>query len=138
MKRFHVHVTVPDVDQAIVFYSGLFGQEPTIRQDDYAKWMVEDPLVNFAISTREANTGFDHLGIQVDSQEELEQIETRLKQADATVQEQRGAACCYAVGEKSWTLDTVGIAWETFLTTGTYDDYGPDRRPTAGGAAAGG
>lgn len=138
MKRFHVHVTVPDVDQAIVFYSGLFGQEPTIRQDDYAKWMVEDPRVNFAISTREANTGFDHLGIQVDSEEDLEKIETRLKQADATVQEQRGAACCYAVGEKSWTLDPVGIAWETFLTTGTNDDYGPDRRPTVGGAETGG
>lgn len=135
MKRLHVHVTVQNVDQAIAFYSGLFGQAPTIHQDDYAKWMVDDPLVNFAISTREANTGFDHLGIQVESQEELDEIETRLKQADAEVQEQRGAACCYAVGEKSWTLDTEGIAWETFLTTGTFDEYGPDRRPTVGGAS---
>lgn len=135
MKRLHVHVTVQNVDQAIAFYSGLFGQAPTIHQDDYAKWMVEDPLVNFAISTREANTGFDHLGIQVESQEELDEIETRLRNADADIQEQRGAACCYAVGEKSWTLDTEGIAWETFLTTGTYDEYGPDRRPTVGGAS---
>lgn len=133
MKRLHVHVTVQNVDQAIAFYSGLFGQAPTIRQDDYAKWMVEDPLVNFAISTREANAGFDHLGIQVESQEELEEIETRLRNADADIQEQRGAACCYAVGEKSWTYDSEGIAWETFLTTGTYDEYGPDRRPTVGG-----
>lgn len=135
MKRLHVHVTVQNVDEAIVFYSGLFGQEPSIRQNDYAKWMVEDPRVNFAISTREANTGFDHLGIQVDTEAELEEIETRLRQADADVQEQRGAACCYAVGEKSWTYDSEGIAWETFLTTGTYDEYGPDRRPTAGGTA---
>lgn len=135
MKRLHVHVTVQNVDEAIVFYSGLFGQEPSIRQNDYAKWMVEDPRVNFAISTREANTGFDHLGIQVDTEAELEEIETRLRQANADVQEQRGAACCYAVGEKSWTYDSEGIAWETFLTTGTYDEYGPDRRPTAGGTA---
>lgn len=135
MKRFHVHVTVQNVDQAITFYSGLFGQEPTIRQDDYAKWMVEDPRVNFAISTREANTGFDHLGIQVDSPEELEEIESRLKKADANMQEQRAAACCYAVGEKTWAFDTEGIAWETFLTTGTYDEYGPDRRPTVGGVS---
>ena len=128
----HVHVTVQNVDQAIVFYSGLFGQEPSIRQDDYAKWMVDDPRVNFAISTREANTGFDHLGIQVDTEAELEEIETRLRQADADVREQRGAACCYAVGEKSWTYDSEGIAWETFLTHGTIDEYGPDLRPTAG------
>jgi catechol 2,3-dioxygenase-like lactoylglutathione lyase family enzyme len=133
MKRFHVHVTVRNVDQAIAFYSGLFGQDPTIRQDDYAKWMVDDPCVNFAISTREANTGFDHLGIQVESEAELVEIEDRLRKAEADVREQRGAACCYAVGEKSWTFDSEGIAWETFLTTGTYDDYGPDRRPTAKG-----
>lgn len=135
MKRLHVHVTVQNVDQAVAFYSGLFGQDPTIRQDDYAKWMVEDPRVNFAISTREANAGFDHLGIQVESQAELDEIETRLKNADADVQEQRGAACCYAVGEKSWTYDAEGIAWETFLTTGTYDEYGPDRRPTVSGTS---
>ena len=134
MKRMHVHVTVQDVDRAVAFYSGLFGQTPTIRQEDYAKWMVEDPRVNFAISTREANTGFDHLGIQVDTEDELHEIESRLRQADAEVQEQRAAACCYAVGEKSWTFDSEGIAWETFLTTGTYDEYGPDRRPVVGGA----
>ena len=135
MKRMHVHVTVQNVEEAIVFYSGLFGQEPTIKQHDYAKWMVEDPRVNFAISTREANSGFDHLGIQVDTQEELEEIESRLRQADADVQEQRGAACCYAVGEKSWTFDTEGVAWETFLTTGAIEEYGPDLRPVVGRSA---
>lgn len=134
MKRLHVHVTVQNLDQAITFYSGLFGQTPTLRQEDYAKWMVEDPRVNFAISTREANTGFDHLGIQVDSEDELEEIETRLRKADADVQEQRGAACCYAVGEKSWTFDSEGIAWETFLTTGEFEAYGPDRRPVVSDA----
>ncbi len=133
MKRMHVHVTVQNVDQAVAFYSGLFGQDPTIRQNDYAKWMVDDPCVNFAISTREANTGFDHLGIQVETEAELVEIEDRLRKAEADVQEQRGAACCYAVGEKSWAFDSEGIAWETFLTTGTYDEYGPDRRPTAKG-----
>ncbi|MGB0629903.1 MAG: ArsI/CadI family heavy metal resistance metalloenzyme [Alphaproteobacteria bacterium] len=132
MKRMHVHVTVQNVDESIVFYSGLFGQDPTIRQNDYAKWVVEDPCVNFAISTRDANTGFDHLGIQVDTEEELEEIETRLRKADADVREQRAAACCYAVGEKSWTFDPEGIAWETFLTTGTYEEYGSDRRPIVG------
>ena len=133
MKRLHVHVRVDDLDQAITFYSGLFGLAPSIHQDDYAKWMVEDPRVNFAVSTGTGHKGFDHLGIQVETESELEAIEERLRRANAEVEEQREAQCCYAVGDKSWTLDPAGTPWETFVTTGTLDHYGPDLRPTING-----
>ena len=129
MKRLHVHFTVADLDRAIVFYSGLFGQPPKVRHDDYAKWMVDDPCVNFAVSTGARQNGFDHLGIQVEDEDELEEIEARLRQVDATVEEQRGAQCCYAVGDKSWTVDPDGTPWETFLPRGEIEEYGPDLRP---------
>ena len=130
MKRLHIHLAAADLEQAIAFYSGLFGQLPRVRQDDYAKWMVDDPRVNFAISTGALHKGFDHLGIQVEDEQELLEIETRLRQADATVQEQRDAQCCYAAGGKSWTVDPDGASWETFLTKGEIEEYGPDLRPT--------
>ncbi len=130
MKRLHVHVRVRDLDRALAFYSGLFGQPPHVRQDDYAKWMVEDPRVNFAVSTGAGETGFDHLGIQVENDAELEDVETRLRRIDAVVQKQRSAQCCYATGDKSWTVDPDGTSWETFLTRGDIDEYGPDLRPT--------
>lgn len=133
MKRLHVHVRVKSLEEGIAFYSGLFGLEPTVKQHDYAKWMVEDPKVNFAISTNERRSGFDHLGIEVEDEAELVEIEDRLRTADAQVIEQRGANCCYAEGDKSWSYDPDGIAWEAFVTHGQIGEYGADLRPTTEG-----
>lgn len=136
MKRMHVHVTVGAIDEGVRFYSSLFGQEPSVLKSDYAKWIVDDPRVNFAISTHERSKGFDHLGIQVDDEAELEEIEGRLRAAEAEVQEQRGATCCYATSEKSWTYDPMGVAWETFVTHGEAMEYGPDLRPVVANASS--
>jgi catechol 2,3-dioxygenase-like lactoylglutathione lyase family enzyme len=118
MKRLHVHVGVNDLDQSITFYSNLFAADPTVRKDDYAKWMLEDPRVNFAISTRQDGFGVRHLGIQVETPEELGEVFSRLKAADAPVFEEGATTCCYAKSEKSWINDPQGVAWETFHTTG--------------------
>ncbi|MFY9836671.1 MAG: ArsI/CadI family heavy metal resistance metalloenzyme [Xanthobacteraceae bacterium] len=124
MKRMHVHVAVEDISNAIGFYSALFAATPTVAKPDYAKWMLDDPRVNFAISTRGRQPGLDHLGIQVESQDELHEVYARLHQAGGTVIEQGQTACCYAKSEKSWIDDPAGIAWETFFTTGESIDYG--------------
>ena len=124
MKRMHVHVSVDDLDQAVGFYSALFATEPGVRKDDYAKWMLDDPRVNFAISTRGRAPGLDHLGIQVDDADELKEIYGRLKQAGGAVLEQGKTTCCYAQSEKSWIDDPAGISWEAFYTTGESTDYG--------------
>lgn len=124
MKRLHVHVSVEDIDQSVRFYSSLFAAEPAVVKPDYAKWMLEDPRVNFAISTRSPQTGLDHLGIQVESQEELHEVYGRLQQADRPVLEEGATTCCYARSEKSWIADPQGISWETFLTTGASTVYG--------------
>src|SRR5215468_9365270 len=124
MKRLHVHVSVEDISHSVGFYSALFAAEPTVIKDDYAKWMLDDPCVNFAISTRGRNAGLDHLGIQVESQTELHEVYARLRKAGGTVIEQGKTACCYAKSEKSWIDDPAGIAWETFHTTGESTDYG--------------
>lgn len=116
MKRLHVHVAVQDLRQSIRFYSALFAAAPAVTQDDYAKWMLDDPRVNFAISTRSGKAGVDHLGIQAESEGELAELGSRLAQADVAVTEQRGATCCYAKSDKYWTLDPQGIAWESFHT----------------------
>ena len=126
MKRFHVHVGVRDLEQSIRFYSTLFGTQPTILKDDYAKWQLDDPRVNFAISTRAGKTGVDHLGIQAENGEELEDIGSRLAQADVAITEQKGASCCYAKSDKYWTLDPQGIAWESFHTLDSAPVYGKD------------
>lgn len=132
MKRFHVHVTVEDVPDAIPFYAALFGTEPSVVKGDYAKWMLEDPRVNFAISKRgKRNLGLDHLGIQVESEAELEGVAARLAKAGAVTRDQRGAVCCYAKSEKTWVHDPQGIAWETFWTHGEATSYGEDRRAAA-------
>ena len=123
MKRLHVHVGVADLDQSIKFYSSLFASEPTVVKHDYAKWMLDDPRVNFAISQR-ADGGVRHLGIQVETPEELEEVYARLKSADAPVFEEGQTTCCYAKSEKSWISDPQGLAWETFLTTGESTTYG--------------
>jgi catechol 2,3-dioxygenase-like lactoylglutathione lyase family enzyme len=127
MKRFHVHVAVDDLEANIRFYSSVFGTEPSVRKDDYAKWMLEDPRVNFAISTRGDKPGVNHLGIQADSDAELKDLRVRLIEAQAPMLEQKEAACCYAKSDKYWAFDPQGIAWETFHTLGSVPVFGEDR-----------
>jgi predicted lactoylglutathione lyase len=124
MKRMHVHVAVDDLQRSIGFYSALFASAPTIVKSDYAKWMLDDPRVNFAISTRGRTPGLDHLGIQVETRDELNEVYARLHKAGGDVVEQGQTTCCYAKSEKSWIDDPSGIAWETFHTTGESTDYG--------------
>lgn len=126
MKRLHVHVAVHDLKQSIRFYSALFAAEPTVVKDDYAKWQLEDPRVNFAISARGARAGVDHLGIQAENAEELEELGVRLAQADVTVTAQKGESCCYAKSDKYWTLDPQGVAWESFHTLESVPVFGTD------------
>jgi len=124
MKRMHVHVAVENLQHAIGFYSALFATEPAVTKPDYAKWLLEDPRVNFAISTRGRQPGLDHLGIQAEDKDELNEIYARLQKAGGAVIEQGQTTCCYAKSEKSWIDDPAGIAWETFLTTGGSTNYG--------------
>ncbi|MCF8478501.1 MAG: VOC family protein [Pseudolabrys sp.] len=124
MKRLHVHVAVDDIAKSIGFYSALFDTEPSVIKSDYAKWMLDDPRVNFAISARGRAPGLDHLGIQVEDKVELHDVYARLRRAGGTVIEQGETACCYAKSEKSWIDDPAGIAWETFHTTGESIHYG--------------
>jgi hypothetical protein len=124
MKRMHVHVAVDNLKQSIGFYSALFAAEPVVIKTDYAKWMLDDPRVNFAISTRGRQPGLDHLGIQAENGEELKEIYARLNKAGGDIIEQGQTCCCYAKSEKSWIDDPAGISWETFLTTGESTDYG--------------
>lgn len=126
MKRLHVHVRVVDLADSIRFYGALFGAEPTVSKPDYAKWMLDDPRVNFAISTRGAAAGLDHLGIQVESAEELQDVHGRLKQAGRPVFDEGATTCCYAESEKSWIADPQGILWESFFTLGESAVYGAD------------
>lgn len=127
MKRFHVHVAVADLEQSIQFYSTFFDSEPSVRKDDYAKWMLDDPRINFAISTRGREPGLDHLGIQVEDSNDLKEISLRLKTAQQPVIEQEQTTCCYAEGDKTWVHDPQGIAWETFHTTGAATTYGENQ-----------
>jgi hypothetical protein len=124
MKRLHVHVAVSDLSQSIGFYSALFAAQPAVVKLDYAKWMLDDPRVNFAISTRGREPGLDHLGIQVENSDELSEVYARLRDVGGNVTEQGQTACCYAKSEKSWIDDPAGISWETFLTTGESTNYG--------------
>jgi len=126
MKRFHVHVAVDDLAASIRFYSTVFGQEPTVRKEDYAKWMVEDPKINFAISRRGHRTGVNHLGIQVDSDEELGELRGRMSSADIARHDQQNATCCYAKSNKTWVMDPQGVPWETYYTMGNAQTYGDD------------
>lgn len=126
MKRLHVHVAVENLETSVRFYSELFAAEPMVLKTDYAKWMLEDPRVNFAISRRGARPGIQHLGIQVESRPELEEIYARLKRAERPVLDEGATTCCYARSEKSWIDDPQGVQWETFLTTGESAVYGHD------------
>lgn len=127
MKRLHVHVAVEDLPKSIGFYATLFGAEPAVVKDDYAKWMLDDPQVNFAISSRGRMPGIDHLGIQADSGEELAEIAARLKAAGETTRDQEATTCCYAKSDKSWVEDPSGLSWETFHTFGEAVVYGEER-----------
>jgi catechol 2,3-dioxygenase-like lactoylglutathione lyase family enzyme len=129
MKRFHVHVAVNNLQESIDFYSSVFGLSPTVEKPDYAKWMLEDPKVNFAISTRGAKPGLDHLGVQVESDGELKEMRQHLIAAQAPVLEQQEAACCYAKSDKYWVTDPQGIAWETFHTLDSVPVYGAETHP---------
>lgn len=116
MKRFHVHIAVDDLDASIRFYSGVFGAPPSLRKPDYAKWMLDDPRINFAISKQPGQPGIDHLGVQVDSGEEMIALRERVADTRITAQDQANAECCYARSDKFWITDPQGIAWETFHT----------------------
>jgi catechol 2,3-dioxygenase-like lactoylglutathione lyase family enzyme len=131
MKRLHVHVAVADLAKSIDFYSTLFGAAPVVRHDDYAKWMLDDPRVNFAISNRSHRPGVDHLGIQVESGEELAALAGRLKAAGEVTHDQEATTCCYARSDKSWVNDPSGVRWETFHTLGAATTYGEDEPEVA-------
>ncbi len=125
MKRLHVHVGVKDLDQSIGFYSTLFGADPTVTKSDYAKWMLDDPRVNFAISAgHHAAKGIEHLGIQVETGAELEEVYGRLQAAHRPVLDEGQTTCCYAQSEKSWIADPDGVVWEAFHTSGESTVYG--------------
>jgi catechol 2,3-dioxygenase-like lactoylglutathione lyase family enzyme len=132
MKRLHVHVGVENLDRSIDFYATLFGAAPVVMKHDYAKWMLEDPRVNFAISTAEhAAKGVEHLGIQVESEAELADVYGRLRAADRPVLEEGATTCCYAKSDKSWIADPDGVVWEAFLTNGEAAIYGDSPALTA-------
>jgi len=129
MKRFHAHVRVDDLESSVRFYSTLFGSQPSVLKADYAKWMLDDPRVNFAITAGSSTTGLDHLGLQVESDEDLAAITERFDEAGRSVAKQQNATCCYAQGNKGWVSDPSGISWETFHTFGESTVYGADLRP---------
>jgi hypothetical protein len=133
MKRMHVHVSVDDLGESVRFYSTMFGVEPSVLKPDYAKWMLDDPRVNFAISARGRAAGLDHLGIQTESPDELHEIAGRLAAAEQPILEQKNTACCYARGDKAWATDPSGLAWESFFTMGETTVYGEgvSLRPSA-------
>jgi catechol 2,3-dioxygenase-like lactoylglutathione lyase family enzyme len=124
MKRLHIHVSVEDLDRSLRFYATLFAAEPTVRKPDYAKWMLDDPRVNFAISRRGKAGGVEHLGIQVEDAAELAEIYGRLARAERPIVEETATTCCYAKSDKQWIADPQGVAWETFLTHGESTVYG--------------
>jgi len=138
MKRLHVHVAVDDLQRSIGFYSTLFAAQPSVLEPDYAKWMLDDPRVNFAISKRGRADGVDHLGIQVDSDDELRELAARLKAAGETTRDQEATTCCYAQSNKAWVNDPNGVRWETFFTFGAATAYGEDEAamPTPAPASA--
>ncbi|MDM0044921.1 ArsI/CadI family heavy metal resistance metalloenzyme [Variovorax dokdonensis] len=136
MKRFHVHAHVIDLQASIAFYSRLFGAEPTRIESDYAKWMIEDPRINFAISTRGQAVGIDHLGFQTDDAQELAELKTRAQEADMSLLDQGETSCCYARSDKYWITDPQGIAWEHFRTLDNIPVFGESAQEAQPQAAA--
>ena len=135
MKRFHVHAHVEDLQASIAFYSKLFAAEPARIEADYAKWMLDDPRINFAISTRGGELGVDHLGIQTDTEEELVELKARARAADMSLQDEGETSCCYARSDKYWLTDPQGIAWEQFHTLSNIPVFDQDRSATPSAAA---
>ncbi|SDC57354.1 ArsI/CadI family heavy metal resistance metalloenzyme [Paraburkholderia lycopersici] len=132
MKRMHIHVSVDNLDESIRFYRAMFGNaEPTVLKPDYCKWELADPAVNFAISKRGAKLGVDHIGIQVETEAELAEMNARFAAAGLPVDEQIGTTCCYAKSDKAWTVDPQGVAWETFRTLESAPVYGMSHAPAA-------
>jgi len=136
MKRFHVHVSVNDLPRSIRFYSTIFGTSPTVEKGDYAKWMLEDPRINFAISERGDTPGVNHLGLQVDDADELVALRERIGRADIAADDEPAAQCCYALSDKYWVEDPQGVAWETFHTLGDMPLFGKDRANVPAQASA--
>ena len=136
MKRFHVHVSVDDLAGSIRFYTSIFGVGPAVEKSDYAKWMLEDPCINFAISNRGGKAGVNHLGLQVDSADELAALRAQVARADIAADDEPAAQCCYAVSDKYWIEDPQGVAWETFHTLGDIPVFGNDATPRAEAAPA--
>lgn len=134
MKKLHIHISVPDLSQSILFYNSLFGCEPSKEKSDYAKWELDDPNVNFAISTRSQTIGLDHLGIQVEDESEIREINDRLTNALQKSGEINKGTCCYSESSKSWTVDKAGIPWESFVTMRDAEVYGVDSLNTDGAA----
>lgn len=136
MKRFHMHVAVENLEESIRFYSVMFGAQPTVHQPDYAKWMLEDPRMNFAISQRGIKAGIDHVGFQLDTDEELKAMRASVAAAEVAIHDQTGASCCYAKSDKYWTTDPSGIAWETYHTLDSIPTYGADHAVKASPSAS--
>lgn len=137
MKRLHVHVSVDRLEPSIAFYSALFGADPVTRKPDYAKWLLDDPRVNFAISRKDDNAiGLNHLGIQVEDDGELADVHARLGAANIASQSESCARCCYAESDKHWAVDPTGIVWETYRTMGSIAVYGEDRGQNVAGVLA--
>lgn len=134
MKRFHIHVGVKNLEESINFYSTLFGAQPSKRKDDYAKWMLDDPRINFAISTR-SEEGVDHLGLQVDENSELSLLKERMKKADLRIFDEGSTTCCYAESEKAWVKDPSGIAWETYHTMNDAEVFSEKKKEVASASA---
>ena len=124
MKRLHIHLSVKDLEKNITFYNNLFGQEPTVVKDDYVKWLIDEPAVNFAISNRENREGLNHLGLQTDQDEELQEIGQRLEEAEIKTTSQENTACCYSESNKHWSFDPQGIPWECFNTLKDIPTFG--------------
>ncbi len=130
MKRMHVMLRVKEIDEAVAFYSALFGAEPTKRKPDYAKWMLDDPRVNFAVAEKEDAFGIEHLGIQAESPDELEELRSRIDRAGGTVNNEGETTCCYANSDKTWVVDQQGVSWEAFYTSGDAETYSSPEVPT--------
>jgi catechol 2,3-dioxygenase-like lactoylglutathione lyase family enzyme len=128
MKRFHVHISVDDLDANVRFYSIVFGAPPTVLKPDYAKWMLDDPRINFAISQLGLKPGVDHLGVQVESEAELAALREQVAAAEIAALDQKNTVCCYARSDKYWITDPQGVAWETFHTLDSVPVYGETQR----------
>jgi catechol 2,3-dioxygenase-like lactoylglutathione lyase family enzyme len=137
MKRFHVHVHVEDMQKNIAFYSAMFNAQPTRVESDYAKWMLEDPRINFAISSRGQKAGVGHLGMQVDSEDELAAIKQQAQKADMSLLDEGTTNCCYAKSDKYWITDPQGVAWEQFHTLGNIPLFGGEEPAACGTSSSG-